>query len=148
MWYDQSELRGGEAWDAKIRRQIKECTLFVALISRHTQARLEGYFRREWKLAVDRTHDMAEEKAFLLPVVIDEATESAASVPEKFREVQWLRAVGETGLGTLTERVLSLLGGSGGPLPKKESVLHIRAREFAQRQPAGALAIVCIDASP
>ena len=25
VWFDQSELRGGDAWDAKIRRQIKEC---------------------------------------------------------------------------------------------------------------------------
>ncbi len=24
VWFDQSELRGGDAWDAKIRRQIKE----------------------------------------------------------------------------------------------------------------------------
>jgi len=27
--FDQSELRGGDAWDAKIRGQIKECALFV-----------------------------------------------------------------------------------------------------------------------
>ena len=25
VWFDQSELVGGDAWDAKIRRQIKEC---------------------------------------------------------------------------------------------------------------------------
>ena len=28
-WIDQSELRGGDAWDQQIRRQIKECALFV-----------------------------------------------------------------------------------------------------------------------
>jgi len=27
VWFDQSELRGGDAWDQTIRRQIKECTL-------------------------------------------------------------------------------------------------------------------------
>ena len=54
VWFDQSELRGGDAWDAKIRRQIKECALFVPVISANTQARAEGYFRLEWKLAVDR----------------------------------------------------------------------------------------------
>ena len=32
VWFDQSELRGGDAWDAKIRRQIKECALFVPII--------------------------------------------------------------------------------------------------------------------
>jgi len=26
VWFDQSELRGGDAWDASIRKQIKECS--------------------------------------------------------------------------------------------------------------------------
>jgi hypothetical protein len=59
VWFDQSELRGGDTWDALIRRQIKSCSLFVPFISANTQSREEGYFRREWKLAVDRTSDMA-----------------------------------------------------------------------------------------
>src|SRR5436309_6220845 len=67
VWFDQSALRGGDAWDASIRRQIKECALFVPVISANTQAREEGYFRREWNLAVSRTLDMADDKAFLLP---------------------------------------------------------------------------------
>lgn len=32
MWFDQSELRGGDAWDQNIRRQIKDCALFVPVI--------------------------------------------------------------------------------------------------------------------
>jgi hypothetical protein len=53
VWFDKSELRGGDAWDASIRQQIKNCTLFIPVISRTTHARDEGYFRLEWKLAVD-----------------------------------------------------------------------------------------------
>src|SRR5580698_10526953 len=64
VWFDQSELRGGDAWDQKIRRQIRECALFVPIISANTQSCLEGYFRREWRLAVDRMYDMAAEKAW------------------------------------------------------------------------------------
>ena len=60
VWFDQSELVGGDAWDQKIRRQIKECALFVPIISANTQARSEGYFRLEWKLAAQRTHTMAD----------------------------------------------------------------------------------------
>jgi hypothetical protein len=89
VWFDQSELRGGDAWDALIRRQIKSCYLFVPIISANTQSREEGYFRREWNLAVARTLDMAEGRAFLLPIVIDDTSDSQAVVPEKFREVQW-----------------------------------------------------------
>ena len=49
VWFDQSELRGGDAWDAAIRRQIKACALFMPIISLNTHARPEGYFRLEWR---------------------------------------------------------------------------------------------------
>jgi TolB-like protein/tetratricopeptide (TPR) repeat protein len=91
VWLDQSELRGGDAWDRKIRDQIRRCALFIPIISAHSQARLEGYFRREWKFAVERKRDIADEMTFLLPVVIDETPEREASVPEGFHEVQWTR---------------------------------------------------------
>lgn len=110
VWFDQNELRGGDAWDRKIRQQIKECSLFVPVISAVTQARAEGYFRLEWKLAVDRSHLIAEDKAFLLPVIIDDTTEAAARVPERFREVQWTRLPGGATPTEFAERVKSLLG--------------------------------------
>ena len=91
VWFDLNELRGGDAWDASIRKKIKECTLFVPLISTHTEARSEGYFRLEWKLAVDRSHLMADDQPFLLPVVIDGTQEASARVPDRFRERQWSR---------------------------------------------------------
>lgn len=91
VWFDQSELRGGDAWDASIRKQIKECALFVPIISHNTDARPEGYFRLEWKLAVDRSHLMADDTAFFFPVMLGDVAEPSARVPEKFRERQWTR---------------------------------------------------------
>jgi len=91
VWFDQNELRGGDAWDAKIRTQIRTCALCIPVISVATQSRGEGYFRREWKIAVERTHDMASGVPFLLPVVIDETAESDALVPDEFMRVQWTR---------------------------------------------------------
>ena len=109
VWFDRSELRGGDAWDRQIHEQIRDCRLFVAIISAHTEARDEGYFRREWRLAVDRTHDMAEHKAFLVPVAIDDTPELDAAVPEKFRQVQWTRLpVGNTPLA-FVERIGQML---------------------------------------
>ena len=90
-WYDENELTGGDAWDTKIRRQIRECTYFMPVISARASARLEGYFRREWRFALERMLDMADDVVFLLPVVIDDSQESTARVPEKFVAVQWLR---------------------------------------------------------
>jgi TolB-like protein/Tfp pilus assembly protein PilF len=118
VWFDQSELVGGDSWDAKIRGQIGSCALFVPVISAATQARGEGYFRLEWKLAVDRSHLMAHDQPFLLPVVIDATAEAAARVPPEFRTVQWTKLMGGETPPAFVARVQKLLGGEavGGSL--------------------------------
>jgi TolB-like protein/Flp pilus assembly protein TadD len=109
VWFDRSELRGGDAWDRQIREQIHDCRLFIPIISANTESRDEGYFRREWSLAADRTRDMAHRRAFLLPVVIDSTPERNASVPEKFHELQWTRLQDGETTPAFVERVRRLL---------------------------------------
>ncbi len=114
-WFDQSELRGGDAWDQAIRRQIKTCALFLPIISRNTHDRDEGYFRLEWKLAIDRCHLMAADRTFLLPVVIDDTPDDDERAPERFREVQWTRLPGGVTSAAFVERVRRLLSGELSP---------------------------------
>jgi len=109
VWFDLNELRGGDAWDQKIRKQIKACTLFLPIISARTQERSEGYFRLEWKLAVERTHLMAEGVPFLVPLVVDETSDSGAVVPPEFLRVQWMRLQGGLPSQQFVEHVKSLL---------------------------------------
>lgn len=113
VWFDQTDLQGGHAWDAKIRRQIAECALFVPIISAATQARVEGYFRIEWKLAAQRTHAMADERVFLWPVVIDDTTDAEAMVPAEFRAVQWTRLRAGQATPAFIGRVQKLLAVEG-----------------------------------
>jgi TolB-like protein len=113
VWFDQSELRGGDAWDASIRKQIKECALFVPLISANTQARAEGYFRLEWRLADQRTHLMAKGVPFILPVAIDGTSEAGALVPDAFMEVQWTKLSDDASIAAFAARVAKLVDGSG-----------------------------------
>jgi TolB-like protein/Tfp pilus assembly protein PilF len=108
-WFDKSELRGGDAWDRRIRDQIHDCRLLIAVISAHTEARDEGYFRREWRLAVERVGDMHDRKAFIVPVVIDETSERGAAVPEKFRELQWARLPGGETPAAFVDQIKRLL---------------------------------------
>ena len=115
VWFDQSELRGGDAWDQKIRRQIHDCGLFIPVISAHTDERSEGYFRLEWKLAVDRSHLMADDAPFLFPIVVDDTTEAGARVPDKFRSVQWTRVPGGEAAPAFCQRVAALLAGTARP---------------------------------
>ena len=109
VWFDQSELRGGDAWDRHIRERIHDCRLFIAVISANAEARDEGYFRCEWGLAVDRTRDMDEKKAFLLPVVIDDTVERSARVPERFHGIQWTRLLAGLTPPAFVARVRKLL---------------------------------------
>src|SRR4051812_43142766 len=109
VWFDQSELGGGDAWDQKIRRQIQECALFVPVVSAATEERHEGYFRLEWDLAEQRTHLMARGVPFLLPVVIDKTSEARAVVPDRFREVQWFKLPGGEPTPDFVARVQRLI---------------------------------------
>ena len=110
VWFDSNELRGGDAWDAVIRRQIRECTLFIPIISAGANQRHEGYFRREWRLAIDRTQDMSETVPFLMPVVIDD-TGASADVPDVFKSYHWTRLPGGECDETFTLLVRDLLDG-------------------------------------
>lgn len=90
VWLDLGELQPGDSWDLKIKRNIEACSYFVPLISRETDARQEGYFRREWNLAADRALNFADDVPFILPVTIDDTAAYMARVPERFRQAHWM----------------------------------------------------------
>ncbi len=108
VWFDQSELRGGDAWDRKIRQQIRDCAVFIPIISAHTQQRAEGYFRLEWHLAEQRSHLMSRNRTFIVPVVLDAVSEKDADVPDTFLAVQWTRVPDEASIAVFAERVAQL----------------------------------------
>lgn len=121
VWFDQSALRGGDAWDNSIRRQIRSCALFIPVISANAHARTEGYFRLEWKLAVDRSHLLAPDQTFMLPVAIDQTPQSDERLPDRFRELQWTRLPAGAATPEFIERVARLLALDGvrpAPMPR------------------------------
>jgi hypothetical protein len=89
VWFDQAELRGGDVWDQRIRREIRDCALFVPVISANTASRHEGYFRLEWDLADQRAHMMARNHVFIVPVCLDATPDAGADVPESFETLEW-----------------------------------------------------------
>ena len=109
VFLDQSELRGGDVWDEKIRREIHDCALFIPVISANTASRHEGYFRLEWDLADQRSHMMARSRVFVVPVCLDATTEAAADVPESFRRAQWTHLPAGQTPAAFVERVRRLL---------------------------------------
>lgn len=72
VWMD-SRLHPGDDFRNVIERHIRDCCAFVPVLSRHTQADDERWFRKEWAQACDRArYYFGTERAFLFPVVIDD----------------------------------------------------------------------------
>ncbi|MSU24996.1 MAG: TIR domain-containing protein [Opitutus sp.] len=117
VWFDQSELVGGDAWDRKIRGQVNTCALFLPVISASTQARQEGYFRLEWHLAEQRSLLIAKGRPFIVPVSIDATSERGALVPDAFTAVQWTKLPGGETSAAFVSRVQTLLDGPDAVTP-------------------------------
>jgi hypothetical protein len=94
VWLDLRELEAGDIWDPEIRRTVNRCSLFVPLLSRNAAGQLEGYFRREWNMAVSRREGMAAELPFIVPVLIDDLPHGAGGVPPAFWDAQAARLPG------------------------------------------------------
>ncbi len=95
----------GDDWENGVRRQVRDCALFVPVVSAHTQARTEGAFRLEWHHAEQRSRLMARGRAFILPVSVDGTAEAGAYVPEAFLAAPWARPETEAGLAAFVAAV-------------------------------------------
>jgi hypothetical protein len=107
-WFDMDRLEGGDDYERKIRGNIARCSFFIPVVSATTQRRHEGFFRREWNHAVDRTRGMADGAVFILPVCLDDTTEADAVVPEKFKAVHFSRLPGGEPPPEFTRRLAEL----------------------------------------
>ena len=74
------------AWDRLIQSNIGRCSLFIPLLSQQAARRLEGYFRREWRWALDRDQGMDPSFPFILPIVVDDLQPYASGIPLAFWE--------------------------------------------------------------
>ena len=113
-WFDMERLESGDDFARKIQRHVARCSFFIAVVSGTTQRRVEGWFRREWNWAVDRTHGMAHGAAFILPVCVDDTPEVGALVPDEFMKAHWTRLPGGEVTAEFASRLQELLGAKRG----------------------------------
>jgi hypothetical protein len=94
-WFDKTDLKPGDIWDSQITDAIDRCRLFLPLLSAATEQRDEGYFKREWNRAADRSKSFIGRK-FIFPIVIDPDYTGDMSryalVPPVFKELQYNHA--------------------------------------------------------
>ena len=94
VWFDFDKLKPGANFNPQIQKYITEvCCCFLAVMSKNTEARWEGYFRREWNFALERDKGIHFEKQFIVPVVIDDTGEPHAVEP-RFKQLNYKRLPG------------------------------------------------------
>jgi hypothetical protein len=91
VFFDREQLEPGNDWEAKLRRSIHQCSLFLPIISRQTLTPERRFFRIEWNLAIEEAQkaSFSDDEAFLVPVVIDDTKIDDPAIPPKFRATQW-----------------------------------------------------------
>jgi hypothetical protein len=113
-WFDMDRLEVGDDYDRKIQRNIARCSYFIPVVSATTQRRLEGYFRREWSYAMDRSRNMADGALFILPVTIDATSAAEALVPDKFKALHFTQLPGGRVSSEFAQRLTDFMRARGG----------------------------------
>jgi len=74
VWLDRESIYPGVRWKDAIHKAIQEGAYFIACFSNEFNKKQESYMRGEISLALDRLRQMPRERAWFIPVVLDEAT--------------------------------------------------------------------------
>ena len=92
VWFDRRRLKGGDPFEDKIARHIRQCDLFVPIVSQHTNSRGEGFVFKEWNWALERAAGI-QHGNFIFPVIVDDLSDDQiAGVAEKFRKMDYRHA--------------------------------------------------------
>ncbi|MEO5997042.1 MAG: toll/interleukin-1 receptor domain-containing protein [Chitinophagaceae bacterium] len=105
VFFDKASLQSGDDFEAKLKRSISECALFLPVISKNILTGERRFFRSEWNQAIEESLKVAPLERFIIPVVIDDTQVTATGVPEKFRKFQWERLPG----GQTTSNFLDMI---------------------------------------
>jgi hypothetical protein len=91
VWYDQTELRSGDAFGPKIRTAIERAAAFVPIISQDAVATGKHYFWSEWTYGIEQSKFYGPADAYFLPVLVDGTRYDDPQVPEELRRLTWER---------------------------------------------------------
>jgi hypothetical protein len=105
VWFDKSGLRGGEDFEALIKRNIEEASIFIPIISYHTLTPARRFFRVEWDHALRVAVRASASQRFIIPIALDDIPRHHEAVPARFRELHWVRLPG----GSVTSDFIDLI---------------------------------------
>lgn len=84
-WFDQEALLPGQNWKTEIRKAIRECSYFLALLSTRSVNK-RGFVQKELKDALDVFEEMCDDQIYIVPIRIEECYPK----DEKLHELHWV----------------------------------------------------------
>lgn len=106
VWLDKKELKPGDQWAGKIESNLRNCSIFLPLISEASiNADTERYFHKEWTLAIKLQESAGSIDFPILPILIETIPGDTASIPLEFKSLHWIEAPE----GNISDDSLSLI---------------------------------------
>ncbi|HEX7829093.1 MAG TPA: toll/interleukin-1 receptor domain-containing protein, partial [Thermoanaerobaculia bacterium] len=92
VWLDRSVLKTGSEFKPEIVQAIRECSVFVPILSRSAFAGDRRFLFREWHEALDSAKEWMPGSRFIQPVIVDDMKAEDLSLFPAFRDVDiaWL----------------------------------------------------------
>ena len=101
VWWDKQDISAGD-WQHKINKGIRDCQLFLPMLSKHAQDP-ESMARAEWHKALERLPTISRDVPYIIPILLDNISEDADHIPPEFWQQNYYRAPdGEVDEQTLT----------------------------------------------
>jgi hypothetical protein len=104
VWFDRGDVFDGDERGRRIHDKIRQCSLFLPVLSNTTHARTEGTFLQEWNWAEDQAERSYHNDVFILPLLVDDS-----SVPTRFGSFHHFACPDGELTSDLLDRVRSLL---------------------------------------
>jgi hypothetical protein len=83
-WLDKENLLPGQKWRTVIRKEIRECSHFLAVLSSKSLS-TRGFVQKELKMALDMLGEFPDDEIFVIPVRIEECEPG----DEQLKEIHW-----------------------------------------------------------
>jgi len=102
VWLDTKCLLPGQHWRKEVKRIIRDCAYFIALVSKFSLNK-KGFVQNEMKMALEILKEMPSNKIFLIPIKLDDST----PYDEELLDLNWVNLYESYELGL--NRILSVI---------------------------------------
>lgn len=93
VWLDKRALTPGEEWLKCIESNLRNCSVFIPVISPFTlEADESRFYRREWELAIGLAGERPGSGMPILPVQVGPIPRDCTAIPGLFRTLHWIDA--------------------------------------------------------